>query len=47
MRLPGVTLAPPAEGGVIELEMPGGADGDSRDLYAGDLVVRSVESINE
>jgi len=42
-----VTLAPLAEGGVIELEVLDGADHFFRDLYAEDLVDRSVEFINE
>jgi len=45
MLLLDVTLAPLGEGGVIELEMPGGADHDFRDPNAGDLVDRSVEFI--
>ena len=40
-------LAPLAEGGVIELEVMDGADHFFRDLYAEDLVDRSVEFINE
>jgi pimeloyl-ACP methyl ester carboxylesterase len=40
-------LAPMAEAGDIELEVMEGADHSFRDLYAEDLVERSIEFINE
>jgi pimeloyl-ACP methyl ester carboxylesterase len=43
----GETLAPLAESGAIELEVLDGADHFFRDLYAEDLVDRSVEFIND